>query len=337
MRDFWKSAGMHLVELDANGWLKVTPQFLLAYYTRPEIHPIDSSCVEEVRLHEDLLADPLRPIEEERLQRIKDKDAADNYRVLFTYRDLLVKAGTIEGAYLELMRSGRIAIPPLFIDQMVHLIVRNILKDASDPIRLRAGEIFFREQSASTDGGRLLLADEESVDLHAKASPETRSGQLLAAPGEALRTVELDVLGEDNRGIYWARSDRFDTAIDFRFGQPAPHEFARVIESWLWHFLKLEVRVEPRPRIDDVDWRLHIGLDREATRILNALYDNQPLSTDDLERIIGLFRMRILDERALIERVKGKPMYLALAMTTNKRVKMKPQNLLTNLPLRAAV
>jgi hypothetical protein len=336
MRDFWKSAGMHLLELDAEGRLKVTPQFLLAYYTRPEIHPIASSCAEEIRLHEDLLADPLRPVEEERLQRIRDRDAADNYRMLLTYRDLLLEARTIEGAYLELMRSGRVAIPPLFIDQMVHLIVRNILKDTTDPIRLRAGEIFFREQTVSTEDGRVLLADEEIVGVHAQASRETGSGQLLASPGTAMRTIELDVLGEHNKDIYWARSDRFETVVDFRFEQPAPEAFARVVEGWLWHFLKLEVRVEPRPRIDDSDWRWHIGLDREATRILNALYEGQAVSIDDMERIVALFRMRIPDERALIERVKGKPLYLALAMTANKRVKMKPQNLLTNLPLRTA-
>ena len=97
------------------------------------------------------------------------------------------------------------------------------------------------------------------------------------------------------------------------------------------------MRVEPRPRIDDPDWRWHIGLDREATRILNALYQGQALSINDVERIVGLFRMRIRDEDALIERVRGKPIYLALAMTADKRLKMKPQNLLTNLPLRAAV
>jgi hypothetical protein len=337
MRDFWKSAGMHLVELDAEGWLKVTPQFLLAYYTRPEIHPIDSSCAEEIRLHDDLLADPFRHVEEERLQRIRDRDAADNYRMLLTYRDLLLKARTIEGAYLELMRSGPIAIPPILIDQMVHLIVRNILKDTTDPIRLRAGEIFFREQTVSTEDGRVLLADEEIVGVHAQASRETGSGQLLAFPGTAMRTIELDVLCEHNKDIYWARSDRFDTVVDFRFEQPAPDAFARVVEGWLWHLLKLKVRVEPRPRIDDSDWRWHIGLDREATRILNALYEGQAVPINDMERIVALFRMRICDEHAVIDRVKGKPIYLALAMTADRRAKMKPQNLLTNLPLRAAV
>ena len=52
--------------------------------------------------------------------------------------------------------------------------------------------------------------------------------------------------------------------------------------------------------------------------------------------IVGLFRMRIRDERMVLETVKGKPVYLGLAMDAGKRVKMKPQNLLTNLPLVAA-
>ena len=41
MRDFWKSAGMHLCTVNRNGWLDVTPDFLRAYYTRPEVHPVE--------------------------------------------------------------------------------------------------------------------------------------------------------------------------------------------------------------------------------------------------------------------------------------------------------
>ncbi len=332
MRDFWKSAGMHLVDVDANGWLKVTPQLLLAYYTRPEIHPIDTSCAEEIRLHEELLADPFRPVDDARLARLADPDAVDNYRVVLAFRELLTSAGTIEGAYLKLARSSKVAIPPVFIDQMVHLILRNILKDVRDPMRLRAAELFFREQTITTEGGRLLLADEEIVEMHAK-SGETGLAQLLAETGTPMRSVELDVLDDSNKEIYWSRSDRFDTVIDFRFEQPAPDAFARVIEAWLRHLINLEVRVEPRPKIEDADWRWHIGLDREATQILNTLYEGKQVGLDDMARVVALFRMQIRDERTVIDRVKGRPIYLGLAMTSSKRLKMKPQNLLTNLPL----
>ena len=335
MRDFWKSAGLHLVEVGPDGWLKITPQLLLAYWTRPEVHPIETSCAEEIRLHEELLADPFLPVDEARLARLADPDAADNYRAVRAFRELLTEAGTVEGAYLKVALADRISIPPVFIDQMAHLILRNILKDVRDPMRLRAAEVFFREQTVSTDGGRLLLADEEIVEMHAR-SGESGLAQLLTETGTPMRSVELDVLDEDNKEIYWERSDRFDTVVDFRFEQPALDAFARVIEAWLQHLMQLKVRVEPRPKVEDTDWRWHIGLDREATRILNALYEGQPVSVDELSQIVALFRMHIRDDSAVIDRVKGRPVYLGLAMTPAKRVKMKPQNLLANFPLRMA-
>jgi hypothetical protein len=307
---------------------------LLAYYTRPEIHPVDGSCENEVRLHEDLMADPLRPVEDERLAAIADQDAADNYRIVLAYRDLLLRAGTIEGAYLRLMRQSSVSIPPIFIDQMVHLILRNLLSECADPIRLRAAEIFFREQSVTTEDGRLMLADQEIVEMHARTG-QSGLGQLLSESGTPMKVVELDVLDQSNRDLYWDRSDRFDMVIDFRFEQPAPDAFARVVEGWLRHLLRIEVNVEPRPRIDDNDWRWHIGLDREATHILNSLYEGRPVPVEEMARIVGLFRMRIPDQRLVIDRVKGKPIYLGLAMDRQGRVKMKPQNLLTNLPLMA--
>jgi hypothetical protein len=124
--------------------------------------------------------------------------------------------------------------------------------------------------------------------------------------------------------------------IDFRFEQPALDAFARVVEFWVRHLMRTEVKVEPRPKLEDTDWRWHIGLDSEATRILNALYQQTPVSADDMAQMVGLFRMRFTDERFLLDRVKGRPIYLGLAMTKAKHLKMKPQNLLTNLPLRPA-
>ena len=49
-----------------------------------------------------------------------------------------------------------------------------------------------------------------------------------------------------------------------------------------------------------------------------------------------MYRLEILDQARVLPDVKGKPVYLALASTPDKHVRMKPQNLLMNLPLRAA-
>jgi hypothetical protein len=331
--EFWKSAGLHLLERRSDGWLTVTPAFLHAYLTRPEVHPIDTSCPAEIRLHDDLMADPALPVDDARLATLADQDAADNYRVVLAFRDLLLAHGTVEGAYLAHARSPRSPLPPVFLDQMVHVILRNALDGTRDPMRLRAAEIFFREQSVSTDGGRLMLADEEIVDMHAAVGRETGLGQLLASTGTPMRQVTLDVLEDTNKAIYWDRSDRFDTVVDFRFGLPAPDAFARVIEIWLRHLLHVDARVQPMAEITDPDWRWHIGLDRESTRLLNALYEGRSLGRDDLGLIACLFRMDIADQSMLIERVRGKPIYLGLAMSPAKKIVMKPQNLLVNLPL----
>lgn len=337
IRDFWKSAGTHLCELNEDGWLTVTPDLLRAYFTRPEVHPVEESCAEEHRLFEELMADPFADISPERLSIIADADAAENYRIVLIFRGYLTRTGTIEGAYLDIMKSAAGDVPPVFLDQMVHLILHNILKKTRDPIRLRAAEIFFREQNVSTEDGRIMLADEEIVDMHAKTGGAGGLGQLLVDSATPIKNVELDVLDEDNKDIYWERSDRFDTVVDFRFTQPALDAFARVTEAWIGHFLGLTVQVQPRQSIQDDHWSWHVGLDREATAILNALYEDKPVSADDAARLIALFRMEIEDKNAVLDTLRGKPVYLGLGMTPSGKVRMKPQNLLTNLPLKKKV
>lgn len=339
--NFWMSAGTHLLDVNDDGWLTVTPAFLRAYLMRPEVQPIDESCENEFALHEALMRDPTMPVAEASLAALKDDDAADNYRVLLAFRDALLTAGTIEGAYLKLTSGAGTATPSIFLDQLVHVILRHILKDVSDPMQLRAAELFFRAQNVSLDEGRVLLADEEIVDMHAKAKTgEVNLVQLLADESGhgamGAKTVELDVIGEDNADIYWARSDKFDTVIDFRLTLPASDAFARVVEAWIAHLARLQVNVQPVPNIDDDDWCWHIGMDAEANRILNLLYQGESPTSEELAQIIGLFDMKIRDDGALLERAQGKPVHLALAMTADDRLRMKPQNLIANLPLAKA-
>jgi len=333
IHEFWKSAGRHLCTRNKDGWLDVTADFLCAYYTRPEVHPIDESCDEEHKLFEEIMADPFCPVGEEQLGRIIDTDAADNYRIILKFRDYLVDAGTLEGAYLKIMSSNATDVPPLFLDQMVHLILANILREARDPMRLKAAEIFFREQKVSTENGMIILADEEIVEMHAQHGGAGGLGRLLVDSDTPMKNIELDVLDEDNKDIYWERSDRFDTVIDFRFMQPGLDAFARVIEAWIRHFQGITVRVQPRQSVQDDHWSWHVGMDRESTDILNSLYEGQSVTDEDMTRLVALFRMDIEDRGAVMSALRGNPVYLGLAMTSARCIKMKPQNLLTNLPL----
>jgi len=329
-KDFWRSAGLHLTEPDAQGWLRVTPDYLRAYYLRPEIHPIEESCEAERRLFDSLMDSPFRAVGEDELTTLTDSDAADNYRAVLRFREHLTQAGTVEAAYLSVFSTGQVNVPPLFLDQMAHLILRHILAECDDPFRLRAAEIFFRDQNVNIDDGRVMLADQEIVEMRAEQG--SGPGQLVLAD-LSRGPVEMDVLSDQNQEQYWERSEQFDFVVDFRFGQPALDAFARVIEAWIRHFLKVEVRVQPRTAIQNEDWRWHIGLDTQATGLLNALYRGETLEPEAQERIIALFDMTIRDDTIVLEQARGQRIHLAMAMTPDKRLKMKPQNLLFNLPL----
>ncbi len=334
MPDFWKSAGFHLTHKTDEGWLAVTPELIQAYLARPEIHPVEESCPAEHRLFDALMTEPFRPVEESELSAFEDKDTADNYRVVLGWRDRLLAAGSLEGAYVGLFTSGQpIAVPPVFIDQLVHLILRGMLDGSNDPWRLRAAELFFREQTVSTDGGQMLLADQEIVEMRSKTGGYAGLGALLKEAGTTMAEVSLDILNEENKAGYWERSDRFDMAIDFRFTEAAQDAFARVLEQWLRHLSGLIVRIQPMQSIRDERWSWHVGLDVDSTKLLNALYEGETPPSDAMQRLLALFRMEFRERSAVAPQLRGRPVYLGLSMGSDKVLRMKPQNLLTNLPI----
>ena len=70
--------------------------------------------------------------------------------------------------------------------------------------------------------------------------------------------------------------------------------------------------------------------------LLNALYAGESLTEDRLRQILSLFRLEFADPRLMKADIAGRPVYLAMAMTDQGRMRLKPQNLLTNLPLAGA-
>ena len=330
--DFWKSAGLHLVTRDEQGWLTVTDDFLRAYITRPEIHPVEESCANEHQLFEKLMANPRLEISDDELAAIADADARENYRILLEFRDHLIRCKTLETAYFELFSGNQKNFPPIFIDQMVHLILRNILTEVSDPFQLRAAELFFRKQVVSIGEDQVMLADHEIVTMKGIQGKEGAS-QLLATSSTETTEVSIDVLTEGNKDLYWNRSDNFDLSVDFSFTSLAQDALGRVIDAWIKHFLNIATRVQSVQSIVDEKWTWHIGCDQESMVILNALYEGKDVPEEQLYNIIALYRMEFLDPNVVKESVRGKPVYLAVSMNLQKHVVFKPQNLLTNLPL----
>jgi len=333
VQDFWRNSGFHLLERDGDGRLALTDDFLRAYLARPEIHPIEESGPNERALHQALLDNPRREVEPGDVDRIEDPDARDNYRVLLAFFGRLKRATSLESGYLEIFSEPNVSVPPLFVDQLAQIIVRNVLDGCEDPLEPRAGELFYREQKASTDDGVVMLADLETVEMHASGQRYGGLGRLVVEAQTPLATVELEVLDTENAQAYWLRDQRHDFVISLNFGRAANRAFCRLMEKWVWHFLGIGVKIEPLRAIEDRNWGWHVGLDSESTALLNDLWNGNDLEAGRLRRLLALFRLDAVDAAALRADMAGKPVYLALSMNENGVVRMKPQNLLLNLPL----
>jgi len=67
--------------------------------------------------------------------------------------------------------------------------------------------------------------------------------------------------------------------------------------------------------------------------VLNDLYNRVDVDEDRLKRLLCLFRLEFANPADMRPAIAGRPVYLAMAMDHDDRVRLKPQNLLINLPL----
>jgi len=335
MPDFWRASGYDLLDRRDDGTLGITDAFIAAYLARPEMAPAAESCAAERALHSALLAEPRRMVTPVNLVAIRDRDARENYEVFLRFRDWLMRHGTAERAYRALFRAGTVPFPALFLDQLAAVILRGMLDGTEDAFRARAAEILYRTQKVTIENGAIFAADEETVAMYAKSGGFGALGRLVVEAGTRPRTVELDVLTPENAPAYWARSDRLDTVLDLSFARPGLDALCRVLETWVGHFFAVAVSIQPVQRIRDERWAWHVGLDAEATAILNDMYNGAAVDEARMARVLSLFRLEFRDSAVMLPRVAGRPVYLAMAMDGERRLRLKPQNLLVNLPIRS--
>lgn len=329
MSDFWISSGHHLLDREQGGGLLVTDEFLKLYLARPEMIPPAEACTVERTLHSALLADPRMAVSASDIAAIADADARENWQLLLEFRDYLLRHKTLEGAYVELIRHGVGKIPPLFVNQLVHVILRNALDGIKDARVLRAAEIFFRTQRVTLHDGSLIAADEETIG-GTNTSPVTPLVSMLGIPAEA----EIDIINSDNADSYWQRSDQFDMALDLTAGREGFNALAQAMQRWIAHVLGIEVTIEALTQLSEVDLAWYVGLDAEATKLGDMLWHGEDIDETAMSRVIGLFRLNFRDPAMMLDNVRGEPVYLILAMTPDMTIRMKPQNLLTGLPVR---
>lgn len=355
--DLWTACGIHHLQRNARGWLQPTDGYWRLWLERPELALVAESCAAEHALHEALLSEPTRVVAAAELMALQDDDARANHQLFLAFRDTVTEAGSLEAAYASFFRAGSIQIPPLFLDLMVQAIVCNLLQHSNtdapaDAWTWRAAELLFRRQRVQVQDGRVLSGDAQVLDMLSETGGLGEVGRLLMQSGASLSPVQVEVLGEDNAERYLASrvgAGRFNFVLDLthEVRNELPHgltltmtrsrsglkALARVLALWVAHFHGTPVQIEPEASVDDPAWRWHLGLDVESTQLLNALYLGQAVAQAQQARLISLFKLRFDDPADMREDVRGKPVYLGLAMAPDGSLKLKPQNLLINLPL----
>jgi hypothetical protein len=324
--------------------------FLRGLLALPELALVAESCPAERLLHERLVAEPTRAVDAAELAAIADDDARENYATFLAFRDAVERAGTLEAHYLALVRGGRMALPPVFLDRMVEAIVAPLVDASADVFERRAAQLLYRAQRVAVVDGRVLCADSERAD---RASEATRATDLvrdlLRGGGGAIG--EMPILGAGDADGFVADPHRWVFDLTHEIANDLGHgltltmarahsglaALARVLERWILHMLAVRTTIRPLARIDDQAWRWHVGLDAEATTLLNALYRGETPEDERLERLVGLFRLDFADPREMRADVAGRPVYLGLAFDPAQTMKLKPQNLLVNLPIAESV
>jgi len=331
-QDFWASSGYRLLER-RDGRLVATEAWFAQLLGREELQPPPEAGPRERAMHARLAAQPFAVVAASTVDDIEDADARDNWREFLRFRDRVRAHPTLEACYLDLFARPQVDLAPPFVDLLAQAIVRHLLEGTDDPWLCRAGEMLFRAQRVSAEAGRVLAADAATLEVYHETGGFGAVGRLLREQRTRMPAVKMDILNGENAPFYFLRDGLFSFALDITVGSQGASSLAEVLSRWIAHLTGATVAIEPMPRVADERWRWHVGLDVDATAILNALYRGEAVAAADLERLLLLFRLEFRDAGRVAEEARGRPVWLALGCRPDRSLRLKPQNLLANLPL----
>jgi hypothetical protein len=95
----------------------------------------------------------------------------------------------------------------------------------------------------------------------------------------------------------------------------------------------VDAEITPLTELRDVDLAWYVGLDACGTQIGDALWHGEAVEQTNGAQVVGLFRLDFTKPSTMPEPIRGTPVYLILAMTPERQLRMKPQNLITGLPV----
>ena len=195
-KDFWINSGCHLLKDRGSIGLIPNEDYMKAYFLRPELELVKESCQAEKELRSKLIENPFYIVKDDELLSMKDKDAIENYKAVLSFRNFLSQSINLEEAYLKIANGEKFFFPPMFLDQIVQIILKEILKSEEDPMILRVAEIFFRTQNVTLDDGKIMIADSSTVQTLYDQQNINRSDNMV-------KEVQLDILTSETKEIYW--------------------------------------------------------------------------------------------------------------------------------------
>ena len=243
-------------------------------------------------------------------------------------------ADTLEDAYRDLFGRGSVDSAPVFVDALAQAITRGMLEGSEDAWLCRAGEMLFRKQRVSAEGGQVLAADAATLEAFAETGGFGNVGRLLRRESTSMPEVKMDVLTRENAPFYFLRDELYSFALDLTPGREGAKVLARSFERWVRLTGGADVTIEPVERIEDERQRWHVGLDVDLTRHFECPVSGRKRGERDLERLVALFRLELRDSRDVLPEMAGRLVYRGLACRPDRTPAVKPQNLVTNLPLR---
>ena len=333
-QDFWAGSGFRRLDRSAEG-LRPTAAWLGGFLEREELLPPPEAGERERELHRRLQADPLAPVPAAAVAAVEDPDARGNWSEYLRFRERVLAFPSLEACYRDLFARPAVDLAPPFVDALAQAIVRAALDGTEDAWLCRAGELLFRRQRLSTEGGRVLLADAATLEVFNETGGFGNVGRLLRRE-QALPEVKMDVLSRENAPLYFLRDELFSFVLDISPGGEGAAALAAVLERWVARLAGVRVTIDPVARVDDERWRWHVGLDVDSSAILNALYRGEAVAPEDLERLALLLRLEFADAAEAAPVLGGRPVYLGIACRPDRTLKLKPQNLVVNLPLAAS-
>ena len=272
------------------------------------------------------------------LAAIADPDARENYGDLAALsRAAARRRIRSKSAYVGLFQGNGVDVPPLFVAAAhAGAAAPHPGRRCAAAMEARAAEMLFRPQKiAVLEDGAVMAADEATVELFATTGGFGSLGELLAqntTPAREHRPRRAR-RGECDAVLGARRAPRLRRSASIAAG-PRSTRWRACSSDGSRTSSACDVTIKHERAIDDEHWVWHVGLDAEASGLLNDLYNDVDIDEARMGRLLCLFRLDFAEPGG---HAPGDRRPAGLSCDGDGRassvLKLKPQNLLLNLPL----